>query len=1235
MNWYYPEGLPVVSCRDEILSALRAHDVIVVVSETGSGKTTQLPKMVAEALREVYADKMRLIGVTQPRRIAAVSVARRVAEELKQPLGGLVGYQVRFDEKTSANTRIKFMTDGILLAETQRDRQLKKYDAIILDEAHERSLNIDFLLGYLKQLRKERPALKIVISSATLDAGAFADFFHEEGQQVPIIQAEGRTFPVEEYFLPADEDEDLPQHVNRAVEWLSDIDPQGDVLVFLPGEKEIRECADSLEGRGFYRTEILPLFARLSMGDQQRVFSPGPLRRVILATNVAETSLTIPRITSVVDSGVARVSRWSPGRGVQRLQIEAVSQASARQRKGRCGRVQEGICVRLYSEDDLAERSEFTDPEIRRSSLAGVILRMASLGLPDIENFPLIDPPAPKAVAEGYRTLREVGALTKDRRLTEYGKQMAQMPVDPRLARMLIEAGKERCLREMLPIIAALESSDARERPAEKQKEADTAHARWKHPQSDFFSILRLWHDVMRFQDKGKWRRNALRKYCQEAFLNFRRVTEWANVHDELLDLLERDLRWDIPRSCVTNQSTDAEWQSLYDLLHRSLLAGVPRQFGLWDANEKHYRSGSGGSYAVFPGSGLFSVKRFDWVLGMEIVETSRLWARRLARIDPAWLEIVAPHMCTSRLSHGYWDEKQGAVYALETLLCGGLVIVKDRRVHLGRLDASAARNVFIREGLLAGGMKAPCPSLDRLRELREEVRLLEIKLRRPDLLWSEEKIIEFLEKNIPAGMCTAKAFHDWRKDHELSLMAEIGDVVWDETQLPDSEDFPDLMQHATGEYSVYYAHAPGERDDGVTIGVHIDQLRDFPDELLEWGVPGHLAERVEFLVRSLPKDLRKACQPVAEFVRNFVDLYRDAPITKSLSKCLCDYLQTRVRYAIPESDFFLSSLPKEWIVKCWVCDDDGKELAMGHEMQVIREKLAPLITKRLVEHANDEWQRSGFTEWPSGDLPEAVESTGGFAYPALVDEGKSVGVQAFHCREKAAFSHRCGVARLLMIAQADQVAYLTKKFPIGLAARVELPRIGHGGTTMDDLLLLAAEGAIGASLPRHGDDFRNKAEIARGRWFDAAQGIGKALDMIVINEPKLREWISNNQKSKYLAEIADDIEEQIAWWLRGHFAVRAGHARLCDYDRMMRAVLMRIDRLQSLPIVKDLEKMDRVGSLWSPWYAAWKRDSENPELWEIGWMLEEYRISLFAPNIPVRGSISEKKIRIAMERIL
>ncbi len=1207
----YPESLPVVGMRREIVAAIREHPVVVVVSETGSGKTTQLPKMAAEAL----AGRMRKIGCTQPRRIAAASVARRVAEELKGSLGGYVGYQVRFEDRTSKETKIKFMTDGILLAETQGDPDLLQYDALILDEAHERSLNVDFLLGYLKRLLERRRDLKLVISSATLDAGAFAAFF----DGAPVIQAEGRTFPVEEFFLPPDEEEELTRHVPRAVDWLTEVDPQGDVLVFLPGEREIRDCADALEGRRYRNTEILPLFARLGLADQQRVFSPGPRRRIILATNVAETSLTIPGIVSVVDSGLARVSRWSPARGVQRLQVEPVSQASARQRKGRCGRVREGVCVRLYAEEDLAERPEFTDPEIRRSSLAGVILRMKSLGLPEIENFPFLDPPGPKAISEGYRTLREVGALDRERNLTEAGRTMARMPVDPRLARMLLEAREERCLAEILPIVAGLESNDPRERPAEKTKQADAAHARWKDADSDFRGMLRLWGDVQRFREGRGWKRNQLRKFCGEVFLNYRRVTEWANVHDELKELVERELRWQVKPLAET-----VERGAPYDALHRALLAGVPRQFGLWDREERAYRSASGGHFAVFPGSGLFGGKRWDWVMAMELVDTTRLWARRIARIDPEWVEKVAPHLCTRRYGDGHWDEKHGAVYAKETVSCGGLPVVAGRRVHFGRIDPGGARKIFIREGLMQGGVKGKSRALDRLAGLREEIEGIEHKLRRPGGLWSEEAVLAFFESRLPEGMCTAKAFHDWRGRHEEEILAERGDVVLEDLDALDLEGYPDWLAHEGQEYAVYYRAEPGARDDGVTLGVHIDQLSHLPEWLPGWGVPGDLERRAEWLIRSLPKDLRRECQPVADAARGFAEEWLEREKDGPLEVRLARYLTGFSGFDIRPGDFDPARLPEELTTKIWVCDDEEKELAFGRDAVALRAKLGKVAKERFEAAANEEWERSGMTAWTEGEVPERVETSAGPAFPALVDEGTAVGVRAFSREIEAWEAHRAGQARLLMLAQPDQVAYLRKKYPLGLMAKVELPRLG---TSTDDLIALAGEGALGGRRISRPEDFAEKAKEARGRWFEAATIIAKSLDATFDAVGSVRQWIHEHAKDRNLGIVAADLEEELEWLLRPRFVWRAGFARMKGHDRYLRGMRSRIGRLSSLPLVKDLEKMERVRKFWQPWFIAWTGRPDDPGLWEYGWLLEEYRLSLFAPDVGVEAKVSEKRL--------
>lgn len=1214
MKWNYPKELPVVEHREEILAAIRAHPVVVVVSETGSGKTTQLPKMVAEAL----GDEGGRIGCTQPRRLAAASVSKRVAEELQVPLGGYVGYQVRFEDKTTRDTRIKFMTDGILLAETQGDHDLRQYEALIIDEAHERSLNIDFLLGYVKQVLERRKDFKLVISSATLDAGSFSAFFGK----APVIEAPGRMFPVSEFFLPPNEDEDLPQHVARAVDHLGEIEPTGDVLVFLPGEREIRECADVLEGRQYRGTEVLPLFARLGLGDQQRVFNPGNKRRLILATNVAETSLTIPRISCVVDSGIARVSRWAPGKGVQRLQIEPVSQASARQRKGRCGRVRDGVCLRLYEEVDLTDRPEFTDPEIRRSSLAGVILRMKSLGLPEIDEFPFLDPPSPKAVSEGYRTLREVDALDRDKNLTDYGRQMARLPVDPRLGRMLIEARKEHCLADVLPIIAALESSDPRERPAEKTREADAAHAKWKDAESDFIGILRLWNDLNRFRDeRGRWKSNALRKFCGPSFISFRRAQEWANVHDELAELFEREWKQKIGEPAKNPSAA-------YTSIHRSLLAGAPRQFGLWDRESKSYRSASGGFFAIFPGSGLFGIsKRHEWIMAMELVETSRLWARRVARIDPQWVEQVAPHLCNSRYGEAHWDEGQGAVYGKETVTCGGLPIVSGRRIHYGRVDSKTARTVFVREGVVGGGLRKRSRFLEHVTEMRGEIEAIEQKLRRPGGLWSDDALVCFYEERIPENINTAAAFHKWLGTNEDSLMVKLSDVIDEDLGDLGLDGYPDTLRHAGQEYPLYYHAAAGERDDGVTIGVHVDQLPRFPDWLPAWGVDGDLTERAEILLRSLPKDYRRICQPITPMAESFAELWRFAPKDRTIYQALSEHARDRNGAHVPVSEFDSTKLPPHLVTKIWVCDDEGAELAMGEDVAVLKLQLADRMRVRFEAAANADVERKGISSWDGESLPEVVNTPGGSAWPALVDEGKTVGVRAYTSQSLAAESHRAGGARLLWLAHQDQVNYLKKKFPLGLMAKVELPRLGPGGTPLDSLILLAAEGAAGGVFPRSPDDFRVLTENARGRWYDAAAVIGKSIDDTLDLLPEIRAWVSSNRKDRNLGEIAEDIEEQLLWLLRKDFAWNAGFANLRDYPRRLKAIRSRLGRIASLPIVKDLEKMDRFRRLWTPWFQRWTTTPDDPALWPLGWALEEFRISLFAPDVPLTGKVSEKKL--------
>jgi ATP-dependent helicase HrpA len=859
--------------------------------------------------------------------------------------------------------------------------------------------------------------------------------------EVALVEVEGRMFPVEEEYLEAEEDEELAQQVARAVEGIARREAKGDVLVFLPGEREIRECAEVLEGRGLAGTEVLPLFARLGLQDQQRIFRPPKSgRRVVLATNVAETSLTIPGIVYVVDPGLARISRWSPARGVQRLHVEPVSRASLRQRMGRCGRVRPGVCVRLFGEDEVEERPEFTDPEIRRSSLAGVILRMKLLGLPELDHFPLLDPPSPKLVSEGYRTLREIGALDGERRLTDVGKDLARLPIDPRLARMLMQAQREDCLAEMLVIVAGLEVSDVRERPAEKTAEADKAQAVWLDSDSDFRGLLRLWLDLMSMRDRRRWRMGPLRKFCRKKFLNWRRVIEWGNLRDELEEVVRRECRWKVRRLAAKLDDT-----ADYEKVHRSLLAGVPRQLALVDRAEKVYRSAGGISFAIFPGSGLFGLKRPEWVLGFELVETTRLWARRVAKIDPAWVEQVAPQLCKSRYGEVQWHRKQGVVVAKETVTCGGLAVVAGRQVHYGRIHPERARQVFVREALVGGRLGGRWRFLERLAEVRDEVLAAEHKLRRRGGLWDERMADDFFAKRVPENICTAKAFRRWGSRHEDEIIISLEDMVPEGLGEFGLAGFPDHLEHGGEQYTLYYHYGPGERDDGLTVGLHIDQLASIPAWLPGWGVPGMLAERVERLVRGMPKALRVACQPVAEAVDGFVEECRDLVPDGPLEKKLATYLTERTGMRIDAGLLDPRKLGEPWLVNVWVCDDEGEEIAFGGDLEEIRRRLDQRLDERAEAAADEEWECAGMRSWECGELPRRVETASGAAFPALVDEGESVGVKSFANEVLAAEAHRGGCVRLLALERPDQVKWLVKHPSIGMTAKVELPRLGRG----------------------------------------------------------------------------------------------------------------------------------------------------------------------------------------------
>ncbi len=1210
------------------MEVMRAHQVMVVVGETGSGKTTQLPKMAYECFLEKGAKESqnrRRVGCTQPRRLAAASVAKRVAEEMQSETGALVGYQVRFDDKTSAQTAIKFMTDGILLAETQADPLLRGYHTIIIDEAHERSLNIDFLLGYLKELLPRRKDLKIVISSATLDAGRFSDYF----DGAPIVTVEGRTFPVEDHFLPPEKEEDIVRHVSRAVDWVTRFDSRGDVLIFLPGEREIRDCAQTLEGREYGGTKILPLFARLSLDQQQAVFrTGGQERRVVLATNVAETSVTIPGIVYVIDSGLARVSRYHPQRQIQRLQIEMISQASARQRRGRCGRVKDGVCIKLYSEEVLESAAEFTDPEIRRSSLAGVILRMKDLGLAEISEFPFLNPPSRKAITEGHQTLEEVGAIeSKEGALTPLGSRLARLPLDPRLGRILLEGGERKVLEEILVIISGVSVMDVRERPAEKEQEAKQAQEMFIDRKSDFISILKLWAGLLTCQENGRWKRNHLRKYCKSRFLSYRRVLEWEQVYRELRRLVKDQCQWKTKGLSLQEQ----DWNHP-DLIHKALLVGIPKQFGYWDPKNKVYKGTSGRQFAIFPGSGLFGNKKPEWVLAFDLVETSRLWARKVAVMNPQWLEEVAPHLCRSRYHSPYWEQQQGAVYGLETVTCGGLPIVPKRPVFYGKVNPKEAHEVFIREAILNGRFNGRSPALDKLKIVREEIHLIECKLRRPEGIWSDDAAYDFYHSRLPEEVNSAKVFHRWceQEGHESDITISAQDIIWEDV---DTSLFPDTLDFQGSAYELEYRCENEAKDDGVTVRVSIDDLEDFPEWLTTWTIAGCLEERVYLMIRSLNKAVRSLCSPARDFAEDFYDEWDGWERDGWLSVELARFLSEKTGHTVTASDFDVSRIPDELTMKIRVIGDEGEELGFGQHAETLKDQLADLIKERKETRANAQWARSGLTSWEFGEVPQQVQVGSATVFPALVNEGDSIGMQAFLTSLEAEESHRHACRKLFQIQESAHFNYVMKNFPLDPFTALSFSQRCQGGRDlMGQLGDLISEAAIGQ--PRSLEDFEKAQKRGKGELYDEAKRLSDLIARMSPLDQKISETISTWSTQESMKEIVQDLKEELSWLFQEDFVYRAGWERFQGYDFYLQGICERIQKIQSQPLVREEERIDQVRYYWEGWYQAWKANPSDLNLRKAGWMLSDWRLLIYAPKLPRQEKVSGKILEAKWEEL-
>lgn len=1156
------------------------------------------------------------IGCTQPRRIAATSVARRVAEEVEVRLGDEVGHQIRFEDRCGPRTQVKFMTDGVLLAETRSDPLLRQYDTIIVDEAHERSLNIDFILGYLKRLLERRRDIKVIVSSATLDVEAFARFFGS----APVIPVEGRTFPVEDVFMPPlRENERLADQVLRAVEWLGELDRFGDTLVFLPGEREIRDATDLLQGRKLPSTMVLPLFARMAASDQQEIFRPRPtMRRVILATNVAETSLTIPDIRSVVDAGLARINRYEPRLGIERLQVEPISKASAFQRRGRCGRVSEGICVHLYSEEDFEERADFTDPEIRRCNLADVVLQMEHLGLGDPLKFPFVDPPQPKRVAQAYQTLEEIGAIRKRGGLTQIGHELARIPVDPRVGRLLVEARREGCLREALVVASSLSVQDPRERPQDRQEAADLVHGKFKDPRSDFTGWLRWWHGL---DEAARKSNNALRRFCQEHSLNYRRTQEWRSLYRELREVLE-EMRWDLPADKTPMSDPQGTFS---EPLHRSVLAAVPSHIGFKEPKLPGYHGAGGRNFFIHPGSGTQG-KGLTWILAFEMVETARLYAREVASFDPAWFEKVAPHLCRFRFSDPEWDPVHGAVYGKESVMAFGLVLIEARRVHYGRVDEAKAREVFIWEALVNGQTRSPLVAMKENRERFAWVRGLEQKLRRRDGLLFPQGIFGFFDEKLPKDCCTQKAFERWASRDPESVVVPVEDCMVPLMEPVEEEDYPDSLWIPELERSLElrYRHDPGEDDDGMSLIVPVAELGKLPDWTGDWLVPGWLPEKVAALLRALDKNLRERLPAVSDLVEQFLADWEGYEPQCSLMEAVQDLVQTGFSQHVPADSFDLERVSRHLWMRFEVVGEKGERLATGRNLRELRNRLHGVIQERFERAVAFAERRVKSWDWE--EIPEQVSVEGGMeGYPALCDQGESVFLRVFATAACAQERHRWGVAKLWLLTHAAEARRLRRELfePSASGGRVSGGR--HGSSSELNSLSAAfgerASSRTGAgnraallsraaapwsreevlaldhtgSLPREnreelalailmqamGDAPVRKKEqfetIGNG-VFRAREEVLGPLGDILRRQKTIRELLAALREPGY-AESLEDAREAWRAFFEAGWMRWAGAVGWRRYALAVEGLEARLQRMIAGPPAKDLGKMERYWS--------------------------------------------------------
>ncbi|WP_229398041.1 ATP-dependent RNA helicase HrpA [Micromonospora okii] len=1249
----YPAGLPVSERKDDLAAAIRDHQVVIVAGETGSGKTTQLPKICLELGRGVHG----LIGHTQPRRLAARTVADRIAEELGTELGDVVGFKVRFSDQVSDRSLVKLMTDGILLAELQTDRMLRQYDTLIIDEAHERSLNVDFILGYLRQLLPRRPDLKVVITSATIETDRFAKHFADaEGRPAPVVEVSGRTYPVEVRYRPLvevseSEDEgddgenvrDQVQAIGDAVEELAAEGP-GDILVFLSGEREIRDTADALgklvqNKRSLLGTEILPLYARLSAAEQHRVFAPHSGRRVVLATNVAETSLTVPGIKYVVDPGTARISRYSSRLKVQRLPIEPVSQASANQRKGRCGRTSDGICIRLYDEQDFLSRPEFTDPEILRTNLASVILQMTSIGLGDVAAFPFIDPPDRRNITDGVNLLHELGALDPAeadpaKRLTALGRRLAQLPVDPRLARMVLEGERNGCATEVVVIAAALSIQDPRERPAEKQAQADQAHARFADKESDFVAYLNLWR-YLREQQRAL-SSSAFRRMCKAEYLNYLRVREWQDIVAQLRQVLRTPDGGDGRRGPAADLPEEIDTPKV----HQSLLPGLLSHVGLKDAQKHEYLGARGAKFALFPGSALFK-KPPRWVMAAELVETSRLWGRVAGRVEPEWVEPLAQHLVKRSYSEPHWEKKQAAVLAYEKVTLYGVPLVTARKVNFGRIDPALSRELFIRHALVEGDWSTHHQFWGDNRKLLAEIEELENRARRRDILVDDETIFAFYDERIPADVVSGRHFDAWWKKErrqqpdlltftrELLVNAGRGGV--------DETDYPDEWRADGVTLPLTYTFDPGTPTDGVTVDIPLPLLNQVPAESFDWQVPGLREELVIALIRSLPKAVRRNFVPVPDYAR--AALAAITPGQEPLLDALARQLRRMTGVTVPRDAWAPEKLPDHLRVSFRVLDEENKPVAEGKDLPALQRQLRQEV-RQVVAAAAPDVARTGLTEWSIGTLPRTIEQVrAGYAvtaYPALVDEGATVGVKVFDSEAEQAAAHWAGTRRLLRLTVPSPAKFLQGR--LSNEAKLALSRNPHGG--VQELIADAAGAAIDKLVADAGgpawdaEGFAALRDRVRADLVDTVVEVMGRVRQVLAAAYAVEQRLGKTQNLAVVAALAD-VRAQLSGLVHAGFVTETGYARLPDLLRYLTAIERRLDRLPGNP-QRDRQQQDRVAAVqkeYADLLAALPPSRRgSAAVRQIRWMIEELRVNVFAQALGTPYPVSEQRIYRAMD---